>query len=79
MNEKIQFPDSLMDKRLSFAFKRCAFESRSVSFFFLLSFNSLDFILDFMYTWIDIYLNLAYVYYTHGWKYIGGIYFLPFL
>ena len=40
-----------MDKRLSFALKRCGFESRSVSFF-LLSFNLLDFILDFVYTWI---------------------------
>ena len=55
----IQFLDSLMDKRLSFALKRCGFESRSVSFF-LLSFNLLVFILDFVY-----YLNLAYVYSTN--------------
>ena len=59
-NKKIiQFLDSLMDKRLSFALKRCGFESRSVSFF-LLSFNLLVFILDFVY-----YLNLAYVYSTN--------------
>ena len=35
MNEKTQFLPSLMDKRLSFARKRCGFESSSISFFFL--------------------------------------------
>ena len=50
MNGKSQFLDSLMDKKLSFALKRCEFESRSVPFF--LSFNLLMFILDFVYTWI---------------------------
>ena len=39
-----------MDKRLSFALKRCGLESRIVSFF--LSFNLLVFIFDFVYTWI---------------------------
>ena len=48
----MQFLDSLMDKRLSFALKRCGFESSSFSFFFLLTFNLLAFILDFVYTWI---------------------------
>ena len=34
MNEnQSQFLDSLMDKRLSFALKRCVFESSSISFF----------------------------------------------
>ena len=56
MNEKkIQFLDSLMDKRLSFALKRCGFNSRSVSIFFLLSFNLLVFILDFAYTWVYLF------------------------
>ena len=49
-----QFLDSLMDKRLSFALKRCRFESRSVSFC-LHSFNLLVFILDFVYTWIYLF------------------------
>ena len=49
-----QFLHSLMDKRLSFALKSCGFESRSVSFF-LLSFNMLVFILDFVYTWLYLF------------------------
>ena len=49
MNEQIQFLDSLMDKRLSFALKRCRFQSRSVSFF-LLS--------------VLLVFNLAYIYST---------------
>ena len=54
MNEKNTIPHSLLDKRLSFAFKRFGFESCSVSFF-LLSFNLLDFILDFVHTWIYLF------------------------
>ena len=53
-NEKIQFVDSLMDKRLYFAIIRCGFKSRSISFF-LLSFNLLVFILDFVYIWIYLF------------------------
>ena len=52
--KKIQFLDSLMVKRQSFALKRCGIESHSVSFF-LLSFNLLVFILDFVYTWIYLF------------------------
>ena len=54
MNKKMQFLDSLTDKRLSFSLKRCGFESSSV-FLFLLSFNLLVFILDFVYTWVYIF------------------------
>ena len=43
-----------MDKRLSFALKRCGFEYSSISFF-LLSFYLLVFILDFVYTWIYLF------------------------
>ena len=50
-----QFSDSLMDERLSFELNRCGFESSIVSFFFLLSFNLLVFILDFVYTWIYLF------------------------
>ena len=49
-----QFLDSLMDKSLSFALNRYGFESNSVSFF-ILSFNLLVFILDFVYTWIYLF------------------------
>ena len=57
MNEKkIQFLNSQMDtcKRLSFALERCGFEFSSISFF-LLSFNLLVFILDFVNTWIYLF------------------------
>ena len=43
-----------MDKSLSFALNRYGFESNSVSFF-ILSFNLLVFILDFVYTWIYLF------------------------
>ena len=60
MNEKIQFLDSLMYKRLSYALKRCGFESSSVSFF-LLSFNFASLARVHEY----IYLNLSYAYSTN--------------
>ena len=43
-----------MDKSLSFALNRYGSESNSVSFF-ILSFNLLVFILDFVYTWIYLF------------------------
>ena len=46
--------DSLMAKRLSFALKTCGFQSSSCPFF-LLSFNLLVLILDFVYTWIYVF------------------------
>ena len=56
MNEKkIQFLDGLIDKSQSFALKRRGIEPRSISFFLLLSFNSLVFIVDFVYTWIYLF------------------------
>ena len=60
--KKSQFVDSLMDKRLSFALKRCGFESSSVSFFFL-SFNLLvcSFLFLILCRYGYIYMNLAFI------------------
>ena len=54
MKNKIQFLESLMDKRLSFALKTCGFESSSVSLFSSF-FNLWVCILDFVYTWIYLF------------------------